>query len=75
MFAYFFKDGIKEEKSEKDSASKDGKLDKPDGKPAGKDGGKEKGAKDAKEKGKFLPFCRCILITRLIGVLYVISQL
>ncbi|XP_053396619.1 androglobin-like isoform X26 [Mercenaria mercenaria] len=45
-------DGTKEEKSDKDSASKDGKVDKPDGKPAGKDGGKEKGAKDAKEKEK-----------------------
>ncbi|KAL4233261.1 hypothetical protein ACF0H5_007945 [Mactra antiquata] len=42
----------KEEKSDKDSASKDGKVDKPDGKPPGKDGGKEKGAKDAKEKEK-----------------------
>ncbi|XP_060593126.1 androglobin-like isoform X19 [Ruditapes philippinarum] len=45
-------DGTKEEKSDKDSASKDGKVEKPDGKPAGKDGGKEKGAKDAKEKEK-----------------------
>lgn len=43
---------MKEEKSDKDSASKDGKVDKPDGKPAGKDGGKEKGAKDVKEKGR-----------------------
>ena len=48
---YLTQDGTKEEKSDKDSASKDGKVDKPDGKPPAKDTPKEKGAKDAKEKG------------------------
>jgi hypothetical protein len=54
--SFIVQDGTKEEKSDKDSASKDGKVEKPDGKPAGKDGGKEKGAKDAKEKGNTIKF-------------------
>ena len=47
----------KEEKSEKDTASKDGKVDKQEAKPAGKDAsGKEKGGKDSKDKGTLLIF-------------------
>ncbi|XP_052808177.1 androglobin-like isoform X3 [Mya arenaria] len=45
-------EGNKEIVAEKDSASKDGKGDKPDAKTPGKEAGKEKGAKDAKEKEK-----------------------
>ena len=52
----------KEEKSEKDTASKDGKVEKQEAKPAGKDAaGKEKGGKESKDKGiqlmlQLLPF-------------------
>jgi len=51
MFAYI-QEGSKEERSDKDSASKDGKGEKADGKAPGKDAGKDgKAGKDAKDKG------------------------
>jgi len=52
MFTYI-QEGSKEERSDKDSASKDGKGEKADGKAPGKDAGKDgKAGKDAKDKGR-----------------------